>query len=109
MNYPRQGPLDGPARVDVTLDLSRFYQTYTWSDGRLRQMERLIAAARADGMRVLVVQLSFRDEYLRAVRGHHAHAYTVYREALSRLSGAEDLVYESAGSRDCRRPARPAS
>lgn len=95
--YRREGRLEGPAEVDVTPDLRRFYQNYAWSNGRLRQLARLIAAARQDGVRVMVVQFPFRDEYLSAVRKQHGQAYDDYLRALRGLDGAEVLVFESAG------------
>ncbi len=94
--YRRQEPLEGPAEADVTPDVWRFYQNYAWSNGRLRQLSRLIADARTDGVRVIVVQFPFRDEYLRAVREQHGEAYGDYLRALRGLDGAEVLVFESA-------------
>jgi hypothetical protein len=94
--YRRDDPLEGPPEVDVSPDVRRFYQQYDWSLGRLRQLERLIAEARADGLRVIVVQFPFRDEYLQAVRTQHATAYAAYVRAVRHLAGAEVLVYESA-------------
>jgi len=94
--YAGADPLEGPAQVDVTATVSGFYYRYAWSDRWLKQLERLIAEAREDGLRVIVVQFPFRDAYLAAVRERHGKAYDDYLRAVRSLHGAEVLIYEGA-------------
>ncbi len=94
--YDREDPLEGPHELNVTEHVDRFYQNYEWSEGRLNQLARLVAEARRDGLRVIVVQFPYRDEYLAAVRDRHAEAYEQYLQRLRRLEGAELLLYETA-------------
>lgn len=85
------GPVEG--RV------SFWYKHFRPSPKRLALLHQVIATAREDGQRVVVVQLPFRDEYVHEVLRTHAADYDTYEQSVRGLDGVDVHLFGTAS--DC--------
>jgi hypothetical protein len=61
----------GPDVTNIAETVKRYYEPYTPGRGRFRQLAELIALARQDGLKVLLVRMPWRDAYVDAVSTSH--------------------------------------
>jgi hypothetical protein len=83
----------GPAQVDVSLDLKRFYRGYTRRQGLEDQLRDLVAMAREDDTQVILVQVPLRDAYLEQARQEYPEGLALYREALASFEGVPQEIW----------------
>jgi hypothetical protein len=79
--------------------VSFWYKNFRLSPKRQALLEQVIATAHEDGQHVVIVQLPFRNEYMREVFRSHASDYTSYAQSIQSLGGVDIHVFEAAS--DC--------
>ena len=84
-----------PAQFQTSVDL--LFRDYAPGTGRLRQLERLIAMAREDGVPVLVTLMPVLPGYLALVEREHAGAIAHYLRQAHGVRGADVLDWHDAG------------
>ncbi|MEZ4474741.1 MAG: hypothetical protein R3F60_28925 [bacterium] len=86
LRWRADDPQTGPVDVDVVTELDGFFREDRPGQGRVAQLDRLIALARADGVEVRLLRVPWRDAYLDARRTRHPAADARWRAYVDGLS-----------------------
>lgn len=84
------GPVEG--RV------SFWYKDFRLSPKRQALLQEVVATAREDGQQVVILQLPFRDEYMREVSRAHTSDYDAYQRSIRSLDGVRINLFETASA-----------
>jgi hypothetical protein len=84
------GPVEG--RV------SFWYKNFKLSPARDALLQQTARTAREDGQQVVILQLPFRDEYMREVLHTHAADYDAYKQCLFSVEAAQVALFETASA-----------
>jgi hypothetical protein len=82
----------GPPVADSELRVEQFHDGQPFGLGRIRQLERLLAMAREDGVPVLIVDFPQRGRYVDAVRSRYPEKLDRYRAAVRALARPDGSV-----------------
>jgi len=88
----------GPDEYDARTDVDKFYKDYEPTLGRHGQMEKLIAMARRDGMRVIVVRVPLREGYLQAAQERYPEHEPFMERHLRALDADKVRIYSDGSS-----------
>lgn len=88
----------GPETTHVEGIARGHYRPFEYGWGRLEQLEGLVALAREDGVRVLLVRLPWRDAYVDHVRQQYAKEYARSCLREGEIPGAQVYLYERASA-----------
>lgn len=75
----------GPEFADAGREAAKFLENFEFGGIRSRHLRDLIALAREDGMRVVLVEFPLRHRYLERAEGEFRESFGRYREALQDL------------------------
>ena len=93
-NQPTSPATLGPVEGRVSF----WYKDFQLSPKRQALLQQVVAAAREDGQRVVILQLPFRDEYMHEVFRSHASDYDAYQQSIRSLDGVDIGLFETASA-----------
>lgn len=83
----------GPDTVDINLDISSFYKDFKYSERVEDDLEKVIAAAKSKGVRVVFVDIPVRDVYMSEAISKYPRFYNEYNQKIHGLSRLYDVVF----------------
>jgi hypothetical protein len=78
--------------------VSFWYKNFKLSPARDALLQQTVRTAREDGQRVVILQLPFRDEYMREVFRAHAADYDAYKQRLFSVDASQVALFEAASA-----------